>query len=48
VEDLKDFANLLQYLPATGRVRIQVVRGDQQGDLVVKLSSPPPAGSQGL
>jgi serine protease Do len=48
VEDLKDFANLLQYLPSAGRVRIQVVRGNQQGDLIIKLSSPAPAGSQGL
>jgi serine protease Do len=37
VETLTDFGNLLQHLPATGRVRVHVVRGNQQGYLWLKL-----------
>jgi hypothetical protein len=34
---MQDFATLLQYLPEHGRVRLEVVRGNQQGGLIVKL-----------
>src|SRR5205814_7955359 len=37
VESLKDFATLLQLLPAGGRVRVEVVRGNQQGGLMLRL-----------
>jgi len=37
VETLKDFATLLQYLPQSGRVRVEVVRGNQQGGLMLRL-----------
>jgi hypothetical protein len=37
VETLQDFANLLQYLPAQGRVQVEVVRGEQQGYVVLSL-----------
>jgi serine protease Do len=37
VESLKDFATLLQFLPASGRVRVEVVRGNQQGGLMLRL-----------
>src|SRR5439155_11954088 len=37
VESMHDFATLLQALPETGRVRVEVVRGNQQGGLVLKL-----------
>ena len=37
VETLADFANLLQYLPDAGRVRVEVVRGTQQGYLVLRM-----------
>jgi len=37
VESMRDFATLLQALPETGRVRVEVVRGNQQGGLILKL-----------
>jgi serine protease Do len=38
VETMKDFATLLQYLPPAGsRVRVEVVRGNQQGGLMLRM-----------
>jgi serine protease Do len=37
VESMQDFATLLQYLPEHGRVRLEVVRGNQQGGVVLRL-----------
>jgi S1-C subfamily serine protease len=37
VESMDDFATLLQYLPQSGRVRLEVVRGNQQGGVVLRL-----------
>jgi C-terminal processing protease CtpA/Prc len=37
VESMQDFATLLQYLPQSGRVRLEVVRGNQQGGVVLRL-----------
>ena len=37
IENMQDFAMLLQALPARGEVRVHVVRGDQQGYLRLRL-----------
>jgi serine protease Do len=37
IENMNDFALLLQGLPETGRVRVHVVRGEQQGYLWLRL-----------
>ena len=39
INTMEDFAMLLQALPASGQVRVQVVRGDQQGYLRLRLGS---------
>jgi serine protease Do len=41
INTMEDFAMLLQALPTNGQVRVQVVRGDQQGYLRLRLGATP-------